>query len=643
MKDRASEYKKFSLKLEQNHDTERLVNALSDRDIVLFCAPTGYGKTRVSLSVWQRLRTNRLTVSLSSYHNISTFINELKELKEFKNCSVCIVKGREKTAREVCKGSCTRCNYKSNGRPEKIEIPKGEVFDAHTAKKRYPDKCPYVITRSAARNADIIITHHRVIETNTNGLPTDGLLIVDEADKAFEPVNFELAFFTLAKRHLQRSDKRTDLQRLHEIINKLKSKNPYYNDISMQSYEERVKSLSWVVDEELKNAYEKLPQQYETAHIAKNINKLKKLPEKDTKVSLLIRIQNAHKELTDNKIIPKMVANGEFVELAESFNDYDFKRLNNEERELIKRFLYLLKIKAAIEPKVVESSELLNGNGYVEIIMKGQNEFYQRATEFDKVLFMTATPLSTPEDIPVVKAEHDPYGRYKTFIKAPLAKVIRDSKNILNWLCVTTSLRRAEEYKAKYGGVIIDKDIKLHEAVEKARTEKGLLLWIFYGSKSERGTNDLSILDGVLIFDMYDRSDRQYLKTDYKENCKNELYQITSRVLRGAKRKVAVAEDAEILNALKERSYKGWRFIEKDKVKFMDITMHIDVTPAAKVPKPKKIEISTKKVVKVNHKGQIMIVFNSNEIDTKKFKPDSEVEIDIYAQITELMKQEDNK
>ena len=624
----------------QNCDIEKLINTISAQDRVLFCAPTGYGKTRIALTVWQQLRTNRLTVSLSSYHNISTFINELNELKEFKNYSVCIVKGREKTAREVCKGSCTRCVYKKNGRPEKIEIPKGEVFDAHRAKQLYPDKCPYIITRSAARNADIIITHHRVIETNTNGLPTDGLLIVDEADRALEPVFFELSYYTLANWHLQRSDKKTDLQRLHEIINKLKSKNPYYSDAAEQCYEEKVKSLSWVVDEEFKNAYEKLPQVCEMAHITKNITELKKLPEKDIKVSLLVRIQNAYEELTDNIIIPKMVAEGEFVKLAESFSDYDFKRLKNEERELIKRFLYLLKIKAAIEPKVVKSSELLNGNGYVEIMMKGQNEFYRRATEFDKVLFMTATPLSTPEDIPVVKAEHDPYGRYKTFIKAPLAKVIKDSRRLLNWLCVTTSSRRAEEYKAKYGGLIIDKDIKLHEAVEKARTEKGLLLWIFYGSKSERGTNDLSILDGVLIFDMYDRSDRQYLKTDYKENCKNELYQITSRVLRGAKRKVAIAEDDEILNALKERSYKGWKFIEKDKVSFMDITMHMDVTPAAKVSKPKEIEISTKKRVKVNHKGQIMIVFNSNEIDTKKFKPGSEVEIDIYAKIRESLKQE---
>jgi len=72
----------------------------------------------------------------------------------------------------------------------------------------------------------------------------------------------------------------------------------------------------------------------------------------------------------------------------------------------------------------------------------------------------------------------------------------------------------------------------------------------------------------------------------------------------------------------------------------MDITMHMDVTPAAKVSKPKEIEISTKKRVKVNHKGQIMIVFNSNEIDTKKFKPGSEVEIDIYAKIRESLKQE---
>ena len=641
MKDRASEYKKFSLKLEQKHDTERLVNALSDRDIVLFCAPTGYGKTRVSLSVWQRLRTDRLTVSLSSYHNINTFINELKELNEFKNCSVCIVKGREKTAKEVCKGSCTRCNFKNNGRPEKIEIAKGEVFDAHRAKQLYPDKCPYVITRSAARNADIIITHHRVIETNTNGLPTDGLLIVDEADRALEPVNFELSYYTLDNLHLQRSDKKTDLQRLHEIINKLKSKNPYYNDIAEQSYEERVKSLSWVVDEEFKNAYEKLPQGYETIRLLKKISILKNTPEQYVGENILIGILDAYKELTDNKIIPMMVANGEFVKLAESFTDWDFKRLKNEERELIKRFLYLLKTRAVIEPKVVKSSELLNGNGYVEIMMKGQTQFYHRATEFDKVLFMTATPLSTPEDIPVIKAEYDPYGRYKTFIKAPLDKVIRDSKNTLNWLCVTTSSRRAEEYKAKYGGVIIDKDIKLHEAVEKARTEKGLLLWIFYGSKSERGTNDLSILDGVLIFDMYDRSDRQYLKTDYKENCKNELYQITSRVLRGAKHKVAIAEDDEILNALKERSYKGWKFIEKDKVSFTDITMHMDVTQPAKVTKPKEIEISTDKVVKINKRGEIMIVISSKEIDTKKFKPGSKVKINIYAKIRELLEQEE--
>ena len=554
---------------------------------------------------------------------------------------MCIVKGRGKTAREVCKNTCTNCPYKRRGQPEKIEIAKGEVFDAHRAKQLYPDKCPYVITRSAARNADIIITHHRVIETNTNGLPTDGLLIVDEADRALEPVNFELSYYTLANWHLQRSDKKTDLQYLHEIINKLKSKNPYSSDIAEQSYEERVKSLSWVVDEEFKNAYEKLPQVCEMAHIAKKINKLKKLPEKDIKVSLLIGIQNAYEELTGNKIIPKLVADGEFADLAESFTDWDLKRLKNEEREIFKRFLYLLKTRATIEPKVVKSSELLNGNGYVEIMMKGQTQFYRRATEFDKVLFMTATPLSTPEDIPVIKAEYDPYGRYKTFIKAPLDKVIKDSRRLLNWLCITTSSRRAEEYKAKYGGLIIDKDIKLHEAVEKARTEKGLLLWIFYGSKSERGTNDLSILDGVLIFDMYDRSDRQYLKTDYKENCKNELYQITSRVLRGAKHKVAIAEDDEILNALKERSYKGWKFIEKDKVSFTDITMHMDVTQPAKVTKPKEIEISTDKVVKINKRGEIMIVISSKEIDTKKFKPGSKVKINIYAKIRELLEQEE--
>ena len=625
----------------QRQDIEHITSELSEHSGVLFCAPTGYGKTRVSLGVWQRLRTNRLTVSLSSYHNINTFISELKKLNEFKNCSVCIVKGRGKTAKEVCKSTCTNCPYKRRGQPEKIEIAKGEVFDAHRAKQLYPDKCPYVITRSAARNADIIITHHRVIETNTNGLPTDGLLIVDEADRALEPVNFELSYYTLANWHLQRSDKKTDLQYLHEIINKLKSKNPYSSDIAEQSYEERVKSLSWVVDEEFKNAYEKLPQFYEMAHIAKKINKLKKLPEKDIKVSLLIGIQNAYEELTGNKIIPKLVADGEFADLAESFTDWDLKRLKNEERELIKRFLYLLKTRATIEPKVVKSSELLNGNGYVEIMMKGQTQFYRRATEFDKVLFMTATPLLTPEDIPVIKAEYDPYGRYKTFIKAPLDKVIKDSRRLLNWLCITTSSRRAEEYKAKYGGVIIDKDIKLHEAVEKARTEKGLLLWIFYGSKSERGTNDLSILDGVLIFDMYDRSDRQYLKTEYKENCKNELYQITSRVLRGAKHKVAIAEDDEILNALKERSYKGWKFIEKDKVSFTDITMHMDVTQPAKVTKPKEIEISTDKVVKINKRGEIMIVISSNEIDTKKFKPGSKVKINIYAKIQELLEHEE--
>jgi len=625
----------------QRQDIEHITSELSEHSGVLFCAPTGYGKTRVSLGVWQRLRTNRLTVSLSSYHNINTFISELKKLNEFKNCSVCIVKGRGKTAKEVCKSTCTNCPYKRRGQPEKIEIAKGEVFDAHRAKQLYPDKCPYVITRSAARNADIIITHHRVIETNTNGLPTDGLLIVDEADRALEPVNFELSYYTLANWHLQRSDKKTDLQYLHEIINKLKSKNPYSSDIAEQSYEERVKSLSWVVDEEFKKAYEKLPQFYEMAHIAKKINKLKKLPEKDIKVSLLIGIQNAYEELTGNKIIPKLVADGEFADLAESFTDWDLKRLKNEERELIKRFLYLLKTRATIEPKVVKSSELLNGNGYVEIMMKGQTQFYRRATEFDKVLFMTATPLLTPEDIPIVKAEYDPYGRYKTFIKAPLDKVIKDSRRLLNWLCITTSSRRAEEYKAKYGGVIIDKDIKLHEAVERARTEKGLLLWIFYGSKSERGTNDLSILDGVLIFDMYDRSDRQYLKTDYKENCKNELYQITSRVLRGAKHKVAIAEDDEILNALKERSYKGWKFIEKDKVSFTDITMHMDVTQPAKVTKPKEIEISTDKVVKINKRGEIMIVISSKEIDTKKFKPGSKVKINIYAKIRELLEQEE--
>lgn len=623
----------------QRQDIEHITSELSEHSGVLFCAPTGYGKTRVSLGVWQRLRTNRLTVSLSSYHNINTFISELKKLNEFKNCSVCIVKGRGKTAKEVCKSTCTNCPYKRRGQPEKIEIAKGEVFDAHRAKQLYPDKCPYVITRSAARNADIIITHHRVIETNTNGLPTDGLLIVDEADRALEPVNFELSYYTLANWHLQRSDKKTDLQYLHEIINKLKSKNPYSSDIAEQSYEERVKSLSWVVDEEFKNAYEKLPQFYEMAHIAKKINKLKKLPEKDIKVSLLIGIQNAYEELTGNKIIPKLVADGEFADLAESFTDWDLKRLKNEERELIKRFLYLLKTRATIEPKVVKSSELLNGNGYVEIMMKGQTQFYRRATEFDKVLFMTATPLLTPEDIPVIKAEYDPYGRYKTFIKAPLDKVIKDSRRLLNWLCITTSSRRAEEYKAKYGGVIIDKDIKLHEAVERARTEKGLLLWIFYGSKSERGTNDLSILDGVLIFDMYDRSDRQYLKTDYKENCKNELYQITSRVLRGAKRKVAIAEDDEILNALKERSYKGWKFIEKDKVNFMDITMHMDVTPAAPAQKRKKIRLTDIEKTAKFTKEHILLALTAQDGEINKLSKNKKVRILIPEIIIEELEE----
>jgi len=623
----------------QRQDIEHITSELSEHSGVLFCAPTGYGKTRVSLGVWQRLRTNRLTVSLSSYHNINTFISELKKLNEFKNCSVCIVKGRGKTAKEVCKSTCTNCPYKRRGQPEKIEIAKGEVFDAHRAKQLYPDKCPYVITRSAARNADIIITHHRVIETNTNGLPTDGLLIVDEADRALEPVNFELSYYTLANWHLQRSDKKTDLQYLHEIINKLKSKNPYSSDIAEQSYEERVKSLSWVVDEEFKKAYEKLPQFYEMAHIAKKINKLKKLPEKDIKVSLLIGIQNAYEELTGNKIIPKLVADGEFADLAESFTDWDLKRLKNEERELIKRFLYLLKTRATIEPKVVKSSELLNGNGYVEIMMKGQTQFYRRATEFDKVLFMTATPLSTPEDIPVIKAEYDPYGRYKTFIKAPLDKVIKDSRRLLNWLCITTSSRRAEEYKAKYGGVIIDKDIKLHEAVERARTEKGLLLWIFYGSKSERGTNDLSILDGVLIFDMYDRSDRQYLKTDYKENCKNELYQITSRVLRGAKRKVAIAEDDEILNALKERSYKGWKFIEKDKVNFMDITMHMDVTPAAPAQKRKKIRLTDIEKTAKFTKEHILLALTAQDGEINKLSKNKKVRILIPEIIIEELEE----
>ena len=623
----------------QRQDIEHITSELSEHSGVLFCAPTGYGKTRVSLGVWQRLRTNRLTVSLSSYHNINTFISELKKLNEFKNCSVCIVKGRGKTAKEVCKSTCTNCPYKRRGQPEKIEIAKGEVFDAHRAKQLYPDKCPYVITRSAARNADIIITHHRVIETNTNGLPTDGLLIVDEADRALEPVNFELSYYTLANWHLQRSDKKTDLQYLHEIINKLKSKNPYSSDIAEQSYEERVKSLSWVVDEEFKKAYEKLPQFYEMAHIAKKINKLKKLPEKDIKVSLLIGIQNAYEELTGNKIIPKLVADGEFADLAESFTDWDLKRLKNEERELIKRFLYLLKTRATIEPKVVKSSELLNGNGYVEIMMKGQTQFYRRATEFDKVLFMTATPLLTPEDIPIVKAEYDPYGRYKTFIKAPLDKVIKDSRRLLNWLCITTSSRRAEEYKAKYGGVIIDKDIKLHEAVERARTEKGLLLWIFYGSKSERGTNDLSILDGVLIFDMYDRSDRQYLKTEYKENCKNELYQITSRVLRGAKRKVAVAEDDEILNALKERSYKGWKFIEKDKVNFMDITMHMDVTPAAPAQKRKKIRLTDIEKTAKFTKEHILLALTAQDGEINKLSKNKKVRILIPEIIIEELEE----
>lgn len=538
----------FKFRFDQEEITHKVTSAFNKHEEVGLDAPTDWGKT-ITLCIAALSQPLPVTYVTSTYASCQEIIDTLEMLGKKHELSIAVPKGRSLIRRTYCKmRTCSECEKR------KIAIPHlnkkdfiGKAVDVKWVQKNAEECCPYRYLHELSKIADWVVTHYANLPNpigRGGRLERTGFLVADEVDKALQPTDMLVVAYRISERgwHLETSKEELPIKKAVDILKLLKKEyNPYEKGHPDHEYEILdewctyfVKQLDWLMHLVFRNPASLEKEQISTAKedgVITEDSVTYGLMTSSQRLKSYTKLFNA---LLKHKHIEEV-----FKYTIENFDKNSLRKLKPEDRGLIEDLIYVLKLNKQFYFKKVRYSPRLK-EGYVEIWMvTGRSNFQQRVEYFDKKLYASATfPSNITGEIAIVKTIADENAHKKHVVLVPtsniMTRVLKELLQKYNILGITTSTRRAEQAVKKYGGQIIQKNTFIKAIVREARCKKGLLYWLYYGSKHGRAINQLACFDGVMFQDFLDLSDPLSLgdEQQYEDNCIRTLYQMASRVFR---------------------------------------------------------------------------------------------------------------
>ena len=566
--------KSRKLRSDQKKVLKELKNSLKDSSRVLFYAPTNYGKTRVYYESLFDLNLFPCVVCLPTYEACRDNLRELKENFDISNMIICVPMGKDKVKEEcrkrgfICR-SCSRKKRRREFKKFKIDSIRGRVIDVSRVLDE-TDFCPYKFLEYVAESyADIVVTSQKYVERHRKLARGKAIIVVDECDKAFEPILFKLFDYDVYNYHLQK-EKEHPIERVVENLNRLREdplRGVFSSQTELESFRFEVEHLRRILNNILARfLIPTEPQEAEREAFIKFCNR-EYSPENAIKIALptapvhvVSKAREANTALKHAGVFDDIRKYCSVIPPAAVYRS----SLSNEEKELLLEFLLCGKRAGEIIVRDVDRSPERDGHGYLEVYLKAEENELQKVIEeeYQRKLYVTATPpksFTSSSDIKLVGVDNDPYGTRKLVIlyecegkeREELVDKLTEKYSVL---IITTSRRRAERCCKKYGGTLVSRR-ELDEIYNKGRR----VYVDYYESSFSRGVNSLHIFDVVVVDDWIGRDPARESRLDYTDlyryNAKR-LYQHISRIFRTVdgehRKRAAIVTDREGFKWLQE-------------------------------------------------------------------------------------------
>lgn len=549
---RDEQYKMIKGLLENDNKTENQVLKL----------PTGNGKTRIFLTFYLCLRLLKkirtLTISVPDYAIVNEIYGELKILVPNNDLIVVAPKGRnirKSNARYIGK------NFAFD-----LQSMKGKIIDLDFLENVYPAYDPYKLLLKISQDADIIMTHDRLIAKN-NKLPTTDMLIIDDGDRSLRRDIFILRKYDLipvakgGMSHLQVSTDKTDLDAISDLTERE----------TVQQYQPHMCRIVDLIGENLPDIIE-----IEAHSVRDKIERTKALEKgpfahllkerinRDIKTDIEFGLTTATsilKQANDSLNIDALA----YLETYELSNDYTFKG-PEQERQLIERLKEVMQYPEFIIREVVASGRT---PGYVLVTARRkQPDLNEIVKTYKRCLYVSATGNSegypfSPGTYSMVENNHDQFGVYhgielvNSDISKELIKRLSGTHNIFGYC---RSKRAVDEAIEEYGGELLLPE-QLKEAMIKIRSSKGNLYWVYAKGNLTTGVNSLADFDIFFIHSYIFKTEKEY-NSEHADEVFNSLYQAVSRVLRtvnGPRNKRVITDDPVLYERFQQMDI-GWNF-----------------------------------------------------------------------------------
>ena len=578
-----TQFNGVSLRRDQIIVLEELEEKVKKYNQVVFHAPTNFGKTRVYYKIIFDLNLFPCVVCLPTYDSVEDNLRELKENFDVSEKIVALPMGKDKV-RKKCKKklgfdckSCERIRSRRVFKKFDFEVLRGKIIDAEWALEE-TQFCPYCFLNYVAeKHADIVVTSQRYVECHPKLAENKEMIIVDECDKAFEPVLFKLYDFDIYQAHLQLMQDH-NIVKLRDILKKLLENPPRFsNKIDLDDFRLVIEDLLRIVDVIADSLY--IPADPKKIERDTFIDYLyeKKDPLSAINLALVTAYIKPETQVNElNEIFGKLKLFERLSELCSQIKPEVIYRsqLSSQEKEFLLEFLICGKRAERFVARRVDVSPERDGHGYLEIYLKARENVFQEVLKlYSKKLYVTATlPDTLSEDIIKVVADRDPFAEKKLVVlfecddqeKKELVNRLAEKYSVL---VITTSKKRAQKCCEVYGGVLVSR-----KSLEEIYSKKRRVYVDYYDSGTSRGVNILHVFDVAVVDEWIARDPARENRLDYtalySHNAKR-LYQHISRIFRTVngehRKRASIVCDREGFEWLKKTA--SWlRYVEASSI-----------------------------------------------------------------------------